>query len=153
MQGLWKFITHKSTPKELLMYFHKTKKKFMRETWDTTWSLLTILPNKYLDIHLHSTAFFDDHLYFFKWWLQKYYRPIRGMGEIDTGKQKKIKGKQVTESCSRIFHGVYWPVSSLGNKHCPLLGKEYFEIPKFNRFWNIWKIQNFLFKKCVFCSN
>lgn len=57
-----------------------------------------------------------------------------GSGEINVGKQKKMKGKQVIESCSRIFHGLYWPVSPLGNKHCPLLRKECFEIPKLNRF-------------------
>ena len=43
-----------------------------------------------------------------------------------------MKGKQVTDSYSRVFHGLYRPVSRLGKNFA--LRKEFFEIPKLNKF-------------------
>ena len=65
-----------------------------------------------------------------------YYRPNEGWGKINFGKQRKIKGKTkvIVESCSGIFHGIYWPGSLLGKKHCLPLGKKFFDIPGLKRF-------------------
>ena len=119
MQGLWKFITHKSTPKELLMYFSKTKNKLMRKTWDTTWSLLsTMFPNNYIDIYLCFTDFFNDHSYF----LSGDYRSITSPWGVQGDKRwETVKNERKTsyESYSRIFHGLYRPVSPQG-KHIAL---------------------------------